>query len=303
MRLALVLVCAHAAAAAAQQSGQRQVAVTFDDVPSVAVSRCTAGVARALNRRLLQAIERNGMPATALVVTGPDRCGADQLDVIVNAWLAAGHEVGSHTFGHRDVDTVPAAVYLADVERAHERLAPLLSARGRQLRYFRHPFLHTGATRAKKDSLDRHLSSRGYRVAPVTIDNQEWVFAEAYARAQHAGDSARVARILPAYLAHLDSSFAYYERLSQRVFRRQIPQVLLLHANQLNADHLDDVARLLRRRGYRFVSLRTALQDSAYRQPDRYVGPRGLSWLQRWALQRGVAFTREPREPAWLRTR
>jgi peptidoglycan/xylan/chitin deacetylase (PgdA/CDA1 family) len=302
MRLVLVLVCAHAAAAAAQQSGHRQVAVTFDDVPSVAVSRCTAGAARALNQRLLQAIARNGMPATALVVTGPDRCGADQLDVIVNAWLDAGHEVGSHTFGHRDINTVPTAVYLADVERAHERLTPLLSARGRQLRYFRHPFLHTGATRARKDSLDRYLSGRGYRVAPVTIDNQEWVFAEAYARAKRAADSARVARILPAYLAHLDSSFAYYEGLSQRMFRRQIPQVLLLHANELNADHLDDVARLLRRRGYRFVSLQTALQDSAYRQPDRYVGPSGLSWLQRWALQRGIAFTREPREPSWLRT-
>ncbi len=300
MRLVLALVCGWVASAAAQQTDGLRVAVTFDDVPAVAVARCTPGSARALNQRLLQAIDRNRMPAAALVVTGPSRSGAGQLDAIVNGWLDAGHAVGSHTYGHRDANTVPLASYLADVDRAHERLARLLSARGKELRYFRHPYLHTGATRARKDSLDRHLRRKGYHIAVVTVDNQEWVFAEAYARAKRSGDSARIARLLPAYLAHLDASFAYYEALSQRVFRRQIPQVLLLHANELNADHLDDVARLLRRRGYQFISLSAALLDPAYREPDHYVGVRGVSWLQRWALQRGVPFDAEPREPPWV---
>lgn len=299
MRPLLVLVLAGAAPALAQTT-PLQVAVTFDDVPSVAVARCSA---LALNQRLLQAIERNRMPATALVVTGPGRCGAEQLDSIVALWLAAGHEVGSHTATHRDVNTVPLRTYLADVDRAHQRLVPMLERRGARLRYFRHPLLHTGATRATRDSLARHLRDKGYQIAVVTIDNQEWVFAEAYARAKRGGDSARTARIVPAYLAHLDASFAYYEALSQRVFGRQIPQVLLLHANELNADHLDDVAGVMRRRGYRFVSLGRALQDPAYRTADEYVGRNGISWLQRWALQKGISFSREPREPAWLTVR
>lgn len=299
MRYALALLII-AAGAAQAQTARRQVAVTFDDVPGVAIARCGPGIARAVNRRLLVAIERNRMPATALVVAGPGRCGANDLDAIVRAWLAAGHEVGSHTFMHRDVNTLPLAAYLADIDRAHERLHRLLAARGAQLRYFRHPFLHTGDTRVKRDSLAAHLRRRGYRTAVVTVDNQEWVFAEAYATAKARGDAPRIARIIPAYLAHIDSSFAYYEALSQRLFRRQIPQVLLLHANELNADYLDDVARVIRRRGYDFVSLTAALQDSAYRTPDTYVGRTGPSWLQRWALGRGITFEREPREPAWL---
>ena len=168
--------------------------------------------------------------------------------------------------------------------------------------------LHTlgavaGNTAAKKEGLDRHLRSKGYHIAVVTVDNQEWVFAEAYAKAKQRGVRQRMDSIVVAYLAHIDASFAYYEDLTQRLFQHQIPQVLLLHANELNADHFDDVVRVIRARGYRFVSLRDALQDPAYRRVDKYVGPAGMSWLQRWALDAKVAFEPEPREPGWLRTR
>jgi peptidoglycan/xylan/chitin deacetylase (PgdA/CDA1 family) len=275
-----------------------RVAVTFDDIPSVAVARCNA---RALNERLLTKIKRNDMPAAALVVTGPGRCGAEQLAPIVEMWLAAGHEVGSHTHTHNDFNRMSLAAYLADVDSAHRRLNAILSRGGRQLKYFRHPLLHAGDTPAKQQALARHLRAKGYTIAVVTVDNQEWVFAEAYARAKRQNDSAMIRKILPAYYAHLDSSFAYYEQLSDRLFKRQIPQVLLLHANEINADHLDHVANTIRARGYRFISLSEALADSAYRRPDTYVGPAGMSWLQRWALAAGVRFLREPREPAWLR--
>ncbi len=303
MRYAILLGLAVAVPAAAQQTSERRVAVTFDDVPGVAYAGCGPGAARVLNQRLLAAIERNRMPAAALVVARRSGCGAGELEPIVGAWLEAGHEVGSHSFTHRDFNRLSLAAYLADVDSAHNRLTAILNARGAHLRYFRHPLLHTGNTAAKKQGLAKHLRDKGYQTAVVTVDNQEWVFAEAYAAARRRGDNARIARIVPAYLAHIDSSFAYYEELSHRLFGRQIPQVLLLHANALNADYLDDVARVLRRRGYAFISLRTALQDSAYRRADNYVGARGLSWLQRWALDQGITFKREPREPAWLTER
>lgn len=292
--LLLILFCSTAAHA---QSRDLRVAVTFDDIPSVAVAECNA---IALNQRLLAKLKRHSIPAAALVVTGPARCGEHQLPRILAAWRAGGHEVGSHTHTHRDINTLPLAAYLRDVDTAHARLTAW-QPRAVPVRYFRHPFLHAGNTAAKKEGLARHLRAKGYQIAVVTVDNQEWVFAEAYADAKKRGDRQKIARILPAYLAHIDSSFAYYEDLTQRLFRRQIPQVLLLHANEINADHLDDVVAVIRRRGYRFVSLRDALQDSAYRRPDRYVGPAGMSWLQRWALDAGVKFAPEPREPAWLR--
>ena len=299
MRLALALSLFLTCPLAAQRP-QKSVAVTFDDIPGVAMA-CGPEAAVRLNRRLLAKVAAHKIPATALVVTGNSRCGARDLTRIVNMWLDAGHEVGSHTHSHFDLNSQPVASYLADVGGAHDVLTAILEPRGKSVRYFRYPGLHAGNTQAKKNTLDRELAARRYRNAVVTIDNQEWVYAEVYTAAKVRNDTARIRRLLPLYFEHLDSSFAYYEALTEKLFKRQIPQVLLLHANDLNADHFDDVVSIMRRRGYRFISIDAALADSAYRRPDTYVGPMGLSWLQRWALAEGIKFRREPREHAGLR--
>jgi len=101
-------------------------------------------------------------------------------------------------------------------------------------------------------------------------------------------------------VAHLEEAVAFYERLSMDVFGREIPQVLLLHANLLNAEHVGRVIDMLVGRGYTFVSLPQALSDSAYSRKDAYVGSRGLSWIQRWALDASVKVPPEPREAEWV---
>ena len=76
--------------------------------------------------------------------------------------------------------------------------------------------------------------------------------------------------------------------------------MLLLHANPINADSFDALAKMMTGRGYSYISLEKALSDEAYRSPDTYVGPQGLSWLLRWAEAADVQISREPREPQWL---
>ena len=44
-----------------------------------------------------------------------------------------------------------------------------------------------------------------------------------------------------------------------------------------------------------------ALEDPAYDLPDEYVGRRGISWLQRWAVTKGLDPGEQPDAPAWLR--
>ncbi len=60
----------------------------------------------------------------------------------------------------------------------------LLAERGLKLRYFRHPFLFTGMTPEYKRGLDEFLAARGYTVAPVTVDNADYVFAALYQKAK-----------------------------------------------------------------------------------------------------------------------
>jgi hypothetical protein len=94
--------------------------------------------------------------------------------------------------------------------------------------------------------------------------------------------------------------FAFYEGLSRSVLEREPPQVLLLHANALNADWLDELATMIAARGYRAVTLDEALRDPAYALPDEYVGPRGPSWLERWARTRGIDPGTPPAVPEWV---
>lgn len=70
-------------------------------------------------------------------------------------------------------------------------------------------------------------------------------------------------RVGAAYLLYTERAFEYSERLSTELFQREINQIVLLHANALNADYFDEVAQLMKRRGYSFISLEAALQDQA----------------------------------------
>ncbi|NIP77796.1 MAG: polysaccharide deacetylase family protein [Gemmatimonadetes bacterium] len=217
---------------------------------------------------------------------------------LLRRWVDAGHRLGNHTFSHRDLNTVDLEWYTADIARNQAYLEPFLE-RG-EPRWFRPPLLHAGDTPTRRDGLREYLDRWGYRMAPVTLDNQEWIFADVYVRAKAAGDSAVARRVAAAYVPFMDSVAAFFEARSRAVLGREIPQVLLLHANELNADHLPALAGMLRARGYRFVPLAEALRDPAYAREDAYVGPRGLSWIHRWAIGAGGAVVEEPREPAWL---
>ena len=102
------------------------------------------------------------------------------------------------------------------------------------------------------------------------------------------------------YVRYMAEVFAFYEGLSRSVLEREPPQVLLLHANALNADWLDELATMIAARGYRAVTLDEALRDPAYALPDEYVGPRGPSWLERWARTRGIDPGTPPAVPEWV---
>ena len=42
------------------------------------------------------------------------------------------------------------------------------------------------------------------------------------------------------------------------------------------------------RRGYEFISLETALEDTAYDSEDAYAGRGGITWLHRWAMTQKI---------------
>jgi hypothetical protein len=98
----------------------------------------------------------------------------------------------------------------------------------------------------------------------------------------------------------MESIVAAFEKMSIQVAGREFPQILLIHASQMNADLMPDLLAMFRRRGYTFVTLDHALADPVYRLPDDYVGRNGFSWIHRWAKTKGIKMTPEPDPPSWV---
>ena len=290
---------------AAAQAPPRAVAVTVDDLPLQGGPRalaCDAEALLAMHGRLLNAFAAYGVPAIGFVNEGGP-CPAlptGTLEALLTRWLDAGHDLGNHTFSHPDLTETTVAAYTEDIVKGEVLTRRLLEARGRRLRYFRPPYLRTGETEAKKAALAGWLDARGYTVAPVTLDSDEWVFNAAYARASAVGDAATARRVREAYLDWFEAVFAHYEGWATEVLGYEPPQVLLLHASLLNAVAFGALAARLERRGYRFVSLDEALADPAYRRPDPFVGRYGSSWLHRWARDAGREVRWEPDAPDWV---
>jgi peptidoglycan/xylan/chitin deacetylase (PgdA/CDA1 family) len=280
----------------------RRVAVTVDDLPGAPAS-CVGGdlaAFRSMTARLLSGLKAAGTPAIGFVneeKLAPGGLREEPRVALLEAWLEAGMDLGNHTYSHPDLHRIALPDFEKDVVRGEETTKALLAARGRTLRYFRHPFLHTGRSLEVKQRLEAFLTERGYAIAPVTHDNGEWIFALAYARAGNRGDAAAQRKVLDAYVPYMDAKFDYFERESRGLFGREIPQILLIHANSLNADVYPDLARLMKARGYRFVALEEALEDPAYRSPDTFAGAGGISWLHRWAMTRGGKALVLPDEP------
>jgi peptidoglycan/xylan/chitin deacetylase (PgdA/CDA1 family) len=282
------------------QAARRLVAITIDDLPMAQSGPDACDYPRLLDttRRLLQPIRDARIPVTAFVIgTNCPDLTAEQRRTVLQLWRSAGALLGNHTYSHRPLrEARQIEEYEADILKQDMQLRSLFP--GEDPRWFRSPLLFTGPDRASKERLERFLAAHQYRQAPVTFDNSDWVFANAWWRA--AADPARRARVEAEYIPYMESVVAHFERLSRDLLGREIPQVLLMHSSEFNARMLPHLIAMFRRRGYEFAPLDHVVRDPAYAQPDEYAGLRGISWLHRWSITRGQSPRWEPDEPKWL---
>jgi len=285
---------------------QRTVTVTFDDLPYQASDGelCDPEVAMTLTRDFVAMLRPLNTRGVAFVNEGKgcEARRADLLPPILAVWLDAGLELGNHTFSHPSLNAFPVTVWLAEVDQGAEITRPLLAARGQTLRWFRHPYLHTGETMEKKRAAAEGLALRGYTVAPVTLNNDDWMFAALYRSAEADGDTALKTRIGEAYVDYMAQVLDHWEPYSAELTGGREPaQILLLHANTLNRDWYPRIHALFLSRGYRFIPLEETLRDPVYALSDAYIRNNGVSWLHRWTAGQGRPIRWEPEPPQWIR--
>ena len=286
------------AVAEEEQPSARTIAITIDDLPA---QRGSLKKIQSITERILKTLTENEIQAVGFAVEEKvHRLGeVDERTDLLRQWLEAGQELGNHTYSHPCDHSLPVEDYEADVIRGETILKELLDERNMPLRYFRHPCLFTGPTPEYKQELDQFLKDRGYTIGVVTIDNSEWMLGAVYSKAKQKGDSLLMRRIQKAYVPYMETMVDFFENLSRDFLGYELPQILLLHANELNADMLDDILVMLKERGYSFVTLEEALQDPAYNLTEGHF-KNGLSWLHRWRKAAGLEFQKEPDTPEFV---
>lgn len=303
--VSLVSLTVVGAPAASAQS--RLVAVTVDDLPyaagdSRALSPSDASTAAAVNRTLIAALRQHHVPVTGFVVQQlVEQLGVPAGTRILADWTGGALDLGNHTYSHPDINDLSLAQIDSEIIGGEASIVPLMREAGKRPEFFRFPMNHTGDTRERHDQIAAFLAQRGYRLAPCTIDNSDYLFNRAYVRMLAAHDAA-AERLRAQYLSFTSAVIDYYADLDKQVLGYEPPAIMLLHDNRLNADVIDEVLALFERKHYQFVSLEDALADSVYRTPDAYVTKYGPMWGYRWAAERGVKVDgrREPVPPDWI---
>lgn len=285
--------------AAGTAAQEKEIAVTIDDLP-LNGAQFDAARLQKMTGKLLSGIKKHRIPAVGFVNESllyvPNE--TDARIAILKSWSDAGVELGNHTFSHLGFKTASLADYEDDFIRGDAVTKMLLKQKGLKPRYFRHPFLQMGATPETEKAFESFIAERGYRAAPITIDTVDWMFLSAYAKALAERDEAMRKRVSDEYLKYVGIKFDYSEKISGELFGRSIRHILLLHANELNADNFDALVDVIKSKGYRFITLERALEDSAYQFPDKYSAT--SDWLSMWKFSKGKKFDAPPQPPEFI---
>ena len=164
----------------------REVAVTIDDLPT---NRSWGMISKSRRKQPGRCwpAQRNQVPAIGFVNEGKlrsGRAGRSAAGGVVTAMARRG-------IGASAITRSPTWTLHLDALHEYERqvlegeriTSELLRERGKRTRYFRHPFFHTGRSAPERQQFEAFLRRHGYTVAPITIDNYDYVFAAAYDRA------------------------------------------------------------------------------------------------------------------------
>ena len=265
----------------------QSVALTFDDGPKLEATPLMSPVER--NEALLTQLSEAKAPATLFVTLGN---GADRPEglALLRAWGAAGHTIGNHTVTHPDLNTarVSLAAYEQEILRCNDVIQKIPGYRG----WFRFTFLREGNTPEKRDGMRAFLQSKGWRNAYVSLDTSDWRLDQKLVAVLKKNVKADLAPIREAYVAHVKQRATAYRELSRRLFHRDIPQVMLMHHNLLNALFLRDVMTMLRADGWTFVDAEAAYRDEIYRMKPERPAP-SQSLLLSVARSRGLTLSPE----------
>lgn len=232
---------------------KRNLAITIDDLPFVGESK---------NFHLdmiINAIKTNNVPVTGFVIAG--EIGTKNWQML-HKFRDAGLGLGNHTLTHKNLNRVDSDSYIQEIEAADKILLPVIT----EPKYFRYPYLAM-SDGSKKEKVLHYLTSKNYQIAPITIDSRDFVFNQLLLAVPENERRGFLSVLKPCYLNFIWQQTLKAEEHNRSAHKTEQAQILLIHANLLNAYVLPDIINLYKQNGFQFVSLGDALES--FREPTK----------------------------------
>lgn len=272
MKKPLLLVCMEAVLLAfllalfAGNCAAQKLAITLDDLPQN--GGLPPGVTRVeITKATVAVLKKRHVPPVYGFINAKKLEGSPDGAEALKLWAAA-EPVGNHTYTHMDMEQNSAEAFERDIEEDEPTLE-LLAAAGGDWHWFRYPYLHEGDTLEKRRAVRDYLKGHGYKIAQVTLDWQDYMWNGAYARCVARNDAKSIAWLRSSYLSTASAYLDFGREQAKLIFGHDINYVLLMHLGAFSSTIMPDALDLLKKKGFKLVSLEEAESDPAYQSdPD-----------------------------------
>jgi peptidoglycan-N-acetylglucosamine deacetylase len=272
---------------AAGLAWSQQMAITFDDLP--VHGALPVGMTRLeIAHSILETLNRERLPPVYGLINGGRGAEDPNSLSVLQAWRMAGQPLGNHTWAHLDLNKETAEEFEAEVSRNEPLLESLMGTK--DWHWLRYPYLHEGDTVEKRRAVRTWLFAHGYQIAEVSMDFEDYLWNEPYARCVAKHDEASIAKLHDSYLAVANQYYGVFREVSQLVYGRDVKYVLLMHVGAFDARMLPELLKLYRAKGVKFISLPDAMSDPAYWDDPDIGEPGGGTFLELMLQKKRIKF-------------
>jgi peptidoglycan/xylan/chitin deacetylase (PgdA/CDA1 family) len=271
----------------------QKLAITMDDLPVNGM--LPPGVTRAETTKNVLAIlkERLVPPVYGFINAKKLEGSADGAEAL-RLWAAA-EPVGNHTYAHMDLEQNTPEAFEREIEQDEPALE--LLAKNDDWHWLRYPYLHEGDTVEKRRAVRAYLKARGYRIAQVTLDWEDYLWNTAYARCVAKNDTKSIAWLRSSYLNTASEFLDLGREQAKLIYGHEINYVLLLHLGAFSSTILPDALELLKKKGFKLVTLEEAESDPAYEgDPDVGLHDAG-TFLDQWMQVKQIKYPEHAEKP------
>jgi peptidoglycan/xylan/chitin deacetylase (PgdA/CDA1 family) len=278
----------------------QKLAITMDDLPLNGI--LPPGVTRTETARDVVAIlKKRHVPPVYGFINAQRLEGNPDGAEVLKLWAAA-EPVGNHTYSHMDLEQNSAEAFEREIDE-NEPVLELLKldspggSANDDWHWLRYPYLHEGDTVEKRRAVRAYLKTRGYQIAQVTLDWEDYMWNTAYTRCVEKNDAKSIEWLRTSYLSTASDFLDLGREQAKLIYGREINYVLLMHLGAFSSAILPDALDLLKKKGFKLVTLQEAESDSIYQgDPDVGLHDAG-TLLDQWMQVKGIKYPQHTDKP------